>query len=99
MDAAYTTFKKTALFLTSALLLAAPFSAQAQPTFQFPNGATAIMNGNQPGNTQVNGSADSSTPITFNATQVQVSGGATLNITPSSGTTPVTLYFRLANPG
>lgn len=103
MDAAYTTtFRKTALLFTIALLLAAPFAAQAAASFT--SGLTATMNGDQPGCTQVT-SSDSTTPITFTAAQAGVvgvvppTGQPLLSITPNTGTTPVQICFSLGNTG
>jgi hypothetical protein len=67
MDAAKTTLKKTALFPTIALLLAAPFAAQAQPAFSFPSGATATVTGNVGGCTQINSTGAN---FTFSATRL-----------------------------
>lgn len=99
MDAAYTTLKKTALFLTVALLLAAPFSAQAQPAFTFPgpNGSNATVTANQGAEVPV---GSTGAPITFTATQVAAASGVVdpgLSITPNSATTPVTLTINTSN--
>jgi uncharacterized protein (TIGR03437 family) len=84
MDAAYTTtLKKIALFLTIALLLAAPFAAQADtPAFSFPNGATASMTGTNYGCTEVDSTGAA---ITFTASQVPASGST---VDPTLGVNP-----------
>src|SRR3974377_2282664 len=86
MYAAYnSTLKKTALFLTLARA-AAPFAAQAQTAFVFPNGATATLNGTTAGCVQVN--ADSGT-IKYNAFQQA----------PPAGTVDPRLTFTGGNQG
>lgn len=98
MDATYTsTFRKTALLLTIALLVGAPFAAQAQ---QFASSLAATVNGSGCGSVYVTGTGDSSgSHITFSAAQATLTAGQpTLSISPNSGaTTPTTLNICLAN--
>ena len=105
MDATKTNIlPKTALFLMIALLLAAPFGAQAQtPTaFVFPNGPSATLNGTAYGSTQVN--ADRGT-ITYHVSQAAAASGTIdpiLSFSPGSSglTTGALLYINVSNiPG
>ena len=98
MDAAYTTtFRKTALLLTIALLLAAPFAAQAQP--QFASGLTTTVNGTGCGQVTVTGTGDGQGNfINFSAAQAaRQAGQPTMSVSPSSGTTPQQITICLAN--
>src|SRR5579883_2760531 len=76
MDAANKySFKTIALFLTIALLLAAPFAAQAQTAFSFPSGNSVSITGTSFGFIQVN--ADTGV-ITYKVTQVPAAGDPSL---------------------
>jgi uncharacterized protein (TIGR03437 family) len=86
MDAAHT-LKKTALFLSAALVFAAPSFAQL-----LVNGsstASVTLNGSSP--TNVNVTTSGSTPITYTYSTSGFSAGFGVNIYPSSTTTPATL--------
>ncbi len=101
MDAAKThTLRKTALLLTIALLLAAPFAAQAQTAFAFPTGAAITINGTSYGCTTVSSNVSGS-PITFGASQVRVAGDPILDIQPGTAglTTDVSLCVAASNLG
>ncbi len=101
MDAAKThTLRKTALLLTIALLLAAPFAAQAQTAFAFPTGAAISINGLSYGCTTVSSNVSGS-PITFNASQARVVGDPVLDIQPGTTglTTDVSLCVAASNLG
>ena len=100
MDAAKThTLRNTALFFTIALLLAAPFAAQAQTAFAYPTGAAVTMNGLSFGCTTI--SSSPSGVITFNASQVVVAGDPLLTFSPGSSglTTDVNFCVAVGNLG